>query len=755
MSPRWRLPAFVAVAIAILFGVVRSLDRAPATVVPASAHDVFSAERAFDHLQCLLAENVPHPAGSAANRVIADRIEAVLRAAGYEPEVQEGFKCSPLAPGCSVVRNIIAVRKGRDSSRAVLVTAHYDSVPGSAAAADDGAGIAAMLEVAQLIAHREPALHDIVFLFADAEETGLRGAMHFADSHPLMQRIAFVLNMEARGVSGPSLMFETGANNAALITAFAGAVSDPVSNSLLFEAYRRMPNNTDFTVYKWKNATGLNFAFSRGAALYHSERDDLAHLDKASLQHQGDNVFGALMSIANTPADQLIADGDATYFDVGGWVLPRWPGSWNPILAGLGLVLVLVAGIRRSLTGVRSVIWSVAAILALIVLILVSGWLLSWPLGRWPGVHPLDHPYPWPGRIALVTSCLVVTFAVAHSMRRRADAGSALTVVWTVIALLALAASVAVPGMSYLFLGPLLVYGVAAAIESFVTPVERQLSLVAGSVAFVVATYMALYHFMLLDVLFNFDVSHAKAVPLVLLALALLPMAIAYAARDGVRLPVAWGLGIVIASSAVAMFVPTHTADRPYGVNLLYVQDESAGTAQWQIESLGEPGREVLSSMQFDAVRQPTLRFGVAQADVYQKAARNEGLPAPVVEIDEDRESDGRRIVRGHIRSQRATYQLGLALEARSPALSLRVEEQSVLESEASDARVVRFHGVGNRPVRFELIARPREPLRLVAFDIGALGESADARRMLTKRPDIAAPLQAGNQSIVLAPISL
>ena len=112
MKTRWGLPLFVVAVIAILLGVLRVLDRAPVSVVPASDRSTFSAERAFAHLQTLLAENVPHPSGSAANRVVADRIEAALRAAGYEPEIQEGLKCSPLAPGCSVVRNIISDNEG-------------------------------------------------------------------------------------------------------------------------------------------------------------------------------------------------------------------------------------------------------------------------------------------------------------------------------------------------------------------------------------------------------------------------------------------------------------------------------------------------------------------------------------------------------------------------------------------------------------------------------------------------------------------
>lgn len=755
MKARWGLPLFVLAVIVILLGVLRGLERAPVSVVPASDRSGFSAERAFAHLQTLLAENVPHPSGSAANALVADRIVAALRAVGYEPEVQEGFKCSTLAPGCSVVRNIIATRKGRDSTHAVMVTAHYDSVPGSAAAADDGAGVAAMLEIAERIAAREPLLHDVVFLFADAEETGLRGAMHFADSHPLMKRIAFVLNMEARGVSGPSLMFETGANNAALISLFADAVPNPVSNSLLFEAYRRMPNNTDFTVYKWQQVSGLNFAFSRGAALYHSQRDDLAHLDKASLQHQGDNVSAALSRIADTPVEALAANGDATYFDIGGQLLPRWPSAWNPVLAGIGLVLVLVAGVRRAQAGWRACLWCVAAIVGLIVLIVVAGWLLSWPLGRWPEVHPLDHPYPWPARIALIASTIAATFVLARVTTTRADSGAALTVVWVMIALLTLAVSLTVPGMSYLFLVPLLVYGTGAAIESFAGGADRGPTLVAAAAGFVVAAYMALYHFVLLDVMFNFDAAHAKTIPLVLLALPLFPITIAYAAHGPVRVPVVAALAVVAAAAVTAMFVPTHTIDRPRGVNLVYVQDDTARSAQWQLESLGDPGRETIQAMAFDSVKQPGMRFGVVPTDMYMKPAVNQELAAPVVEIAEDIEAAGKRTIRGSVRSQRSTHRLGLAFAAQAPVLGLSVEGQPVLEKAASDARLVGFHGVGEQPVRFELVARAGELLTVTAFDIGALTPDREAEAMLARRPDTAAPLHSGNQSIVLTRLSL
>ncbi|HEU4687644.1 MAG TPA: M28 family peptidase [Vicinamibacterales bacterium] len=759
MTSRWRFPSFITAAIAVALMAVHTLDHAPVSVIPASQESTFSAERAFAHLETLLAEGEPHPAGSAANRVIADRIEAALRVSGYRPEVQEGFKCSTLAAACSAVRNIIAVRKGRDSSRAIMVTAHYDSVPASPAAADDGAGIATMLEIAQRIAHREPFLHDVVFLFADAEESGTMGAMHFAESHPLMKKVAFVLNLEARGVSGPSLMFETGANNSALIAAFADAAPNPVSNSMLFEVYRRMPHYSDFNVYKSKQLSGLNFAFARGASLYHSERDDLAHLDKASLQHQGDSVWAALARLADTPVVDLVANGDATYFDVGGRILMHWPSAWNPVLAIIGLLLVAVGGVRRARPKLRSSMWSLVAIVALIALLEGASWLLSWPLGHWPGVHPLDHPFPWPARVASIAACVVVTLLVARWIAKRVDVGTALTVIWMLIALVALAISLTLPGVSYLFLAPLLVYGTGAVIESFVNRSESCPPFIAAGAALVVAIYLALYHFVLLDAVFNFDMAHAKAIPLVLLGLPMLPLTIAYVSREDSRIPVVAGVAIVAVASITAMLVPTHTSDRPRGLNLVYVQDHDAKTAQWHLESSSEPDAEMLGAMGFNPVSQPVsqqvMQFAVMPGRAYVKPALDLGLQAPFVQIDEDVERDGKRVVRGRIRSQREAFLLGLAFPAQSPLLSLRVDDQPVLESVTGDAEVIHFYGSGNEPVRFELAARPQQPLTLTAFDLSGIASEREAREMLAKRPDTAASAHGGNRSIVMTRVLL
>lgn len=743
---RWVLPGLLAGLLAMMLLALRGLDHAPAPVVPASDRTGFSAERAYRHLEDLIGDNVPHPPGSAAHRVVGERIHAKLREYGYEPEVQEGLKCSPLAPGCSMVRNIIAVRRGTGQGPAMMITAHYDSVPGSAAASDDGVGIAVMLEIADLLAEREPMLHDVVFLFADSEESGLRGAMLFADAHPLMKRVGLVVNLEARGASGPSAMFETGADNEALIRLFAGAVPRPVASSLLFEVYRRMPNNTDYTIYKRAGVTGFNFAFSRQASLYHSVRDDLAHVDRASLQHQGENALAVLLAAGAVPLESLEADGDASYVDVGTRRLLAWPASWNVPMALAGLLLVVVLAVWRAPVRLRTALWAVLAVVTVLVLVPLIGWLLSWPLGRWPDVHPLDHPYPWPGRIALLAASLLAVLVSARWVGRRAGVAATMSVTWSVLAMLSLALAIWVPGAAFMLLLPVLTYvlvGMTGLLRA------RDVPWVAAAAGFAVAVWSGLYHFLLADIVFGFQLSHLKVLPLLLFALPLLPLAVDYAERGSARAFMGLLVPATLGATTVAALLPAHTPDHPRGVNLVYMQEDEAAP-RWLVESFGNPGREALAAMGFDSRKQEILRYGVIPREAHVKPAAALGLQPPAIEIAEDVELGGKRVIRGTVRSQREAYIVMLGLPAGSPVEGLRIEGQPVLDKQSADPRAVGLHGVGNAATRFEITARPGVPFALAVLDIAPLEASGEAARLIEQRPDTAAPLHNGDQSIAL-----
>src|SRR5262245_20566690 len=185
----------------------------------------FSSGRAMAQVTALARE--PRPSGSKAHAKAREYLLRELRSLGLEPEVQEGFA------GGLHLSNVLGRIAGTANTRAVLLAAHYDSVPEGPGAADDASGVAVLLETLRAVRERGPLRNDLIALFTDAEEAGdLLGARLFVAKHPLASRIGVVLNFEARGNAGPSIMFETAAGNGDLIREFAQASPRPVANSL-------------------------------------------------------------------------------------------------------------------------------------------------------------------------------------------------------------------------------------------------------------------------------------------------------------------------------------------------------------------------------------------------------------------------------------------------------------------------------------------------------------------------------------------
>src|SRR5210317_2005284 len=238
--------SLLVISLLVMLGVLRSYST-PEPVGADAPDVVFSAIRAEAILGDLLQEGLPHVSGSPLNAVVRDRVVAQLELSGYEAEVQSRFHCNAEFGSCSPVENIIAIKAGSENKHAVLITAHYDSGWAGPGAADDGAGMAAILEIARMTADFPPFKNDIIFLISDSEENGLIGADAFAEHHPLFEKVKAVVNLEARGASGPSGMFETGEGNRSIIRMFSKNVDRPVGNSLIYEMYKTMPNDTDYS----------------------------------------------------------------------------------------------------------------------------------------------------------------------------------------------------------------------------------------------------------------------------------------------------------------------------------------------------------------------------------------------------------------------------------------------------------------------------------------------------------------------------
>src|SRR3954447_20777350 len=252
--PARGLAALVVVALLALLGSwsVSSITPPADRGADAPAGD-FSAARAFRSVQTIGAR--PHPAGSPAQDQVREYLLATLRGLGLTPEVQDtvsqqGGALSSSAGGMNLahVRDVVAQIPGTASTGRIFLVAHYDSVQTGPGGNDDAAGTATALETARALTGGSRLRNDVVLVLTDGEEACLCGAEAFVDQHPLARDGGIVLNLEARGSTGPAIMFETTADNAGLIGAFAQAPR-PVGTSFAVEIYRRLPNDTDFTPF--------------------------------------------------------------------------------------------------------------------------------------------------------------------------------------------------------------------------------------------------------------------------------------------------------------------------------------------------------------------------------------------------------------------------------------------------------------------------------------------------------------------------
>ncbi len=322
--------------------------KTPAPKTANEAPNSFSAYRALDQLKIIASE--PHSSGTSAHKKVRNYIFDYCKKLGLEPKVvsttglrQQGNRAIAGNP-----INIIVKLKGSNPSKAVLVMSHYDSQPNSPGAADDGSGVAAMLETMRLLTKMPRLDNDVIFLFTDLEEVGLLGAEAFVNSYQELSNVGMILNYEARGNSGASFTFETSQDNGFIVRVFAAAVKKPLANALAYEIYKLMPNDSDFTMFKDTGISGLNSAFVEGFSYYHSMADTPENINLGSLQHQGDlmldmaKYYGSL-DLADTKSEDVI------FFSLfNGLVI--YPISWDIPLIVLTIFLfigIVVIGLKN------------------------------------------------------------------------------------------------------------------------------------------------------------------------------------------------------------------------------------------------------------------------------------------------------------------------------------------------------------------------------------------------------------------------
>ncbi|CAD6900594.1 unnamed protein product [Tilletia controversa] len=204
-----------------------------------------------------------------------------------------------------IVRLSDGTNEGKE--HAVLVNAHLDSTLPSPGAADDGAGIAILLEILRIYttAPRPKLRHSVILLFNNGEES-LQDASHlYATQHHTRDSVRAVVNLEACGTTGPELLFQ--ATSLEMIKAYS-KVPHPFGTVLANDVFSSgiILSDTDFRQFvEYGNQSGLDMAIIGNSYLYHTRKDIPANVEPGVLQHFGENTLAIVNYLVTSPESQL------------------------------------------------------------------------------------------------------------------------------------------------------------------------------------------------------------------------------------------------------------------------------------------------------------------------------------------------------------------------------------------------------------------------------------------------------------------
>jgi Zn-dependent M28 family amino/carboxypeptidase len=228
----------------------------------------------------------PRPAGSPASKKLAARLKAELPNGRFQA-----------VPGG--LRNVVGSVRGRDSSRTVVVGAHYDTkdLPGFVGANDAASGTALVVELARSIEPKQ-LRPSVVFILFDGEEspddshdfyeTGLRGSKVAAPRYKKAEAMILLdfvgdrdLSLPREGYSDPALWRRLRAAARRVGTA---AVFPPGSQLAILD------DHYPFHLLGVPSIDLIDFDYP----CWHRTCDNLSRVSKRSLDAVGETVYELL-----------------------------------------------------------------------------------------------------------------------------------------------------------------------------------------------------------------------------------------------------------------------------------------------------------------------------------------------------------------------------------------------------------------------------------------------------------------------------
>ncbi|MDQ1592733.1 MAG: hypothetical protein QOG71_3360 [Pyrinomonadaceae bacterium] len=744
----------VLLCVALVCYLAVRLQSPPAAVSADAPASEFSSGRARAHLASIARK--PHPLGTEEHAAVRDYILGQLTAAGLSPETQETLALNPnvIPNRAGNVRNVLARLKGSGGGggKAVLLASHYDSVAPGPGASDDGAGVAAMLETLRALKTGAPLKNDVIFFFSDGEEGGLLGSRAFTSEHAWAKDVGLVLNFEARGHQGPSIMFETSRNNSWLIREFARAAPHPVATSFAYEVYSRLPKDTDLSVFKDANLAGMNFAYINGVTHYHTSLDNAQNLDERSLQHHGSYALALTRHFGNLDLNAS-QSGNAVYFDLFASTLVRYSEAWVvpfAVLTTLLFLAVVFLGLRRKQLSLGRTLLSFVLLLvglALNAVCVSLVWMLVGSLH--PNYEQMHQGVTYNSgfyTLAFVFLTLALASAIFILLRKRLgflNLAVGALLCWLVAMWLT---SLAMPGASYLFTWPLffsllglgyVIFSAGHATDA--TRTRSPLTPLVLSLAAIPALVLlapAIYH---ISVALPLILSGAVMVLVLLVVGLLVPhLHILTSARKWL-LPAAAlvvALALLVAGALTSGFDKEH----PRPDNLFYGLDADAGKAVWA--SLDDaPDEWTTQFFPAPVARSPVTEFlPLITVDFMKSPAPLVPLPAPEATLLSDAPtSSGGRTLRLRINTPRQAPFLSVYVNPKVEIASAQVNGKPLPTNAAPGAAEtgwsLLYYAMPAGGAELTLEVKTAQPVEMRVIDL-SYGLPQTLTQTMRARPD-------------------
>ncbi len=707
--------------VALLAFVALTKFKAPEPVPASAPPTEFSAERALTHIGVIA--TAPHPVGSHANDAVRKYLLAQLLSLGLSPQVfnETGVRKFGNSVIITQTHDILGRLPGVQSSGTIMLMAHYDSTPLAPGAADDGAGVAAILESLRALRASSPLKNDLIVLLTDGEEAWLAGAEAFATGHPWIKDVSLIMNFEARGNRGPSMLFETSSGNSSLIEATAHFASHPIGSSLFSSLYKLLPNDTDFTIFRPYRIPGLNFAFGENLEAYHSGLDSTRNLSLASLQHHGSYALELTQHFGQINLSQLKErNHDDIFFDWLGSSMITYSESWvlpGELLVTLLLLSGIVLNIRRSHIRISRTMLAflpcIAILMAVPAVLAAMQWLFSSLLGRRIIVGDSSaNSYLLTGLVLLglcTAALLFVGFRKRFNLLELSISGL------IIVTILSWPLSLLLPGGSYVLFWPLLLATLGLVATTFTNretqPGAQAVANISGIAATILLFTPLIY---LLYIFLTLQLTTVVAIGLLLglffvIAFPFLNIAITHRR---------WYIAVLFlfvgacVSFGIAAALSHYSAQYPRRDTMLYSMDADNHRAIWisYDRSLDPWTAQFFSNGKPETRPMPQYLAGSDRPVLSAPAAPLE-LNPPIAEIQTDEKERDIRKIRMNVKSQRNARVLRLAFLKDVQILSIKIGTREISVGQNSTPASITLLGMGHQGADLELAIRASDKI--------------------------------------------